>query len=139
MIPRPSPPTTGTSTGWISARPRNPRRKFLGVDLSRMAVDASQKRVPCAQFLQRDLVISPQPWQIVDFKATHALCSEVLEHLDEPAMLLHHALAYMGPDCKLVVTVPGGARNKFDEYIGHRRHYTAQELRQLLERAGFAV
>jgi trans-aconitate methyltransferase len=113
--------------------------KFLGIDLSRMGVEMSARRVPSAQFIRRNLLLPSEPGQVFDFQATHALCSEVLEHVDEPYVLLRNAMAYMGPNCKLVVTVPGGHRNKFDEYIGHRRHYTTDELKKLLENVGFEV
>jgi hypothetical protein len=63
----------------------------------------------------------------------------VLEHLDDPGLLLRHAAAYMAPGCKLVVTVPGGWYSAFYSHIGHRRHYTPAQLSGLLESAGFAV
>ena len=112
------------------------RAAFLGVEMSRIGVEVSRKRVPQAQFLERDLL---QPAQVVDFGATHALCSEVLEHVDDPGMLLRNAAVYMAPGCKLVVTVPGGPLNAFYTHIGHRRHYTPGELRLLLESCGFQV
>jgi SAM-dependent methyltransferase len=122
---------------------RSPRAQFLGLELSRTGVDIASRRVPAARFLQRDLLapggpgISPS--EGLDFRATHALCSDVLEHLDHPAVLLGHAAAYMAPGCKLVVTVPGGWYSAFYGHIGHRRHYTAPQLSALLESAGFAV
>jgi hypothetical protein len=63
----------------------------------------------------------------------------VLEHLDNPQLLLVNAQAWMAPGCKLIVTVPGGPMSEFDRHIGHRQHYAPQELRCLLERAGFRV
>jgi len=118
---------------------RYPRSKFLGIDLSSMGVEMSARRVPSARFLKRNLLLPSEPGEVCDFQATHALCSEVLEHVDEPDVLLRNAMAYMGPNCKLVVTVPGGHRNKFDEYIGHRRHFTPEDLKKLLTDIGFAV
>lgn len=113
--------------------------KFLGIELSRMGVEMSLRRVPSARFIKRDLLLPSEPGQVFDFQATHALCSEVLEHVDEPDVLLRNAMAYMGPNCKFVVTVPGGHRNKFDEYIGHRRHYAPEELKKLLMDVGLEV
>jgi hypothetical protein len=104
-----------------------------------MGVEMSLRRVPSARFIKRDLLLPSEPGQVFDFQATHALCSEVLEHVDEPDVLLRNAMAYMGPNCKFVVTVPGGHRNKFDEYIGHRRHYAPKELKKLLREVGFEV
>lgn len=116
-----------------------PRAHFLGLELSRTGVDIASRRVPAARFVQRDLRAPAAPDDDLDFRATHALCSDVLEHLDDPCLLLRHAAAYMAPGCKLVVTVPGGWYSAFYGHIGHRRHYTPAQLSVLLERAGFAV
>jgi len=116
-----------------------PRAQVLGLELSRTGVDIASRRVPAARFLQRDLLTPAAPDDAVDFRATHALCSDVLEHLDDPALLLRHAAAYMAPGCQLVVTVPGGWYSAFYGHIGHRRHYTPAELAALLETAGFTV
>ena len=57
--------------------------------------------------------------------ATHAVCSEVLEHVDDPVALMRNAIALLAPGCEVVVTVPGGPRSAFDRYVGHLRHFTA--------------
>jgi len=75
----------------------------------------------------------------VDFGATHAIASEVLEHLDDPVTLLRNGMAYMAPGCRVIVTVPGGPISAFHRHIGHRRHYTPVLLRDLLTAAGFEV
>src|SRR5262249_2841353 len=85
---------------------RYPQSKFLGIELSQMGVEMSVRRVPSARFLKRNLLLPSEPGQVFDFQATHALCSEVLEHVDEPDVVLRNAIPYMGPHCKLVVTVP---------------------------------
>lgn len=118
---------------------RYPRARFFGVELSATGVALAGKRVPQAQFVQRDL-LQPAPEECsAAFQATHSLCSEVLEHVDNPALLLRHAAAYMAPGCRLVVTLPGGPLNAFYRHTGHRRHYTPGELRELLESNGFEV
>jgi hypothetical protein len=71
--------------------------------------------------------------------ADYAVCSEVLEHLDDPALFLRNSAALMSPGCTLIVTVPGGPMSAFDRHIGHRKHYLVSELRGLLERSGFSV
>jgi len=118
---------------------RFPEARLLGLEISQTGVELSAKRVPRAEFVQRDLMAPANAQQDVSFGATHAVCSEVLEHLDDPLTFLLNAKAYMAPDCRLVVTVPGGTLNSFDAYIGHRRHYSPGDLRALLEAAGFQV
>jgi SAM-dependent methyltransferase len=90
-------------------------------------------------FAQRDLLHPAALGPDVRGRATLAVCSEVLEHVDNPSLLLHHASAYLAPGCRLVVTVPGGPRSAFDRHIGHRQHFGPASLRRLLEGAGFSV
>lgn len=131
----------GSGAGQFAAEflARVPRAQFVGLELSHTGVEIASRRVPAADFRQRDLLAPAAPEDGVDFRATHALCSDVLEHLDDPALLLGHAAAYMAPGCKLVVTVPGGWYSAFYGHIGHRRHYTPGELSELLKSAGFTV
>jgi 2-polyprenyl-3-methyl-5-hydroxy-6-metoxy-1,4-benzoquinol methylase len=119
---------------------RFPEARLLGLEISKTGVELSARRVPRAEFVQRDLMAAPpNDRQQVSFNATHAVCSEVLEHLDDPLTFLLNARVYMSPNCRLVVTVPGGTPNSFDTYIGHRRHYSPANLQTLLEAAGFEV
>jgi len=67
---------------------RYPTSGYLGLELSRTGVESSSRRVPGAHFVQRDLLQSIESGEGLDFAATHAVCSEVLEHLDMPSELL---------------------------------------------------
>jgi len=130
---------SGTGEFALTFLDRYPSSTYLGVELSQIGVQLSARRVPAARFVQRDLLQPAGPEDFTDFRATHALCTEVLEHLEEPATLLKHASAYMTSGCRMIVTVPGGPMNAFYRHIGHRRHYKPAELKALLERAGFRV
>lgn len=117
---------------------RHPGVELLGLDLSEMGVYHASVKVPAAKFRQRDLTATGDAGPYRSW-ATHAACSEVLEHLDDPAQLLRNAVDYMEDGCRLVITVPGGPMSAFDRHIGHRRHFTPNDLRQLLEEAGFEI
>ena len=82
-----------------------------------------------------------QPTALADGQslATHAVCSEVMEHVDDPVTLIRNARALLAPGCHLLVTVPGGPRSAFDRHIGHFQHFTAAKLRQVLTDAGYEV
>ena len=67
------------------------------------------------------------------------MCSEVLEHLDDPVAALRNVRALLAPGCKLVITVPAGPMSAFDRHIGHRGHFAAERLQQTLRAGGLEV
>lgn len=118
---------------------RHPEAELHGIDASRHGIELAAQRVPAASFAARDLLEPGGPPAERAGWATHAVCSEVLEHVDDPTSLLANAKPYLAPGCRLVVTVPGGPRSAFDRHIGHRRHFTVERLRAVLTEAGFTV
>jgi 2-polyprenyl-3-methyl-5-hydroxy-6-metoxy-1,4-benzoquinol methylase len=116
-----------------------PDAEVVGLDLSPTGVETSRKKVPGARFFQQDFT---QPMKLGDEYrgwATHAVCSEVLEHLDAPTAMLANVRPYLAPGCKLVITVPAGPRSAFDKHIGHRAHFTTTRLANTLRAAGLDV
>ncbi len=118
---------------------RSPKTELLGLEVSASGIAIARQKAPAARFVQRDLTQPGRPATDERAWATHAVSSEVLEHVDDPRGLLQNAAAYMARDCRLVVTVPGGPMSAFDRHIGHRRHFTPRALRALLTQAGFEV
>jgi SAM-dependent methyltransferase len=113
-----------------------------GVDSSAGGVargrDLAAQQGSAAEFRQVDLL---QPTALAGGQpmATHAVCSEVLEHVADPVTLIRNAHALLAPGCHLVVTVPGGPRSAFDHHIGHFQHFTARKLHDVLTEAGYEV
>jgi 2-polyprenyl-3-methyl-5-hydroxy-6-metoxy-1,4-benzoquinol methylase len=112
--------------------------EILGIDGSSTAIDIARRNVPKGHFVQRDLSDSRPlegfcPW------ATHAVCTEVLEHLDDPRAALANLRPFLLAGSKLVITVPAGPMSAFDRHLGHRRHFTPRTLRATLEAAGLEV
>jgi SAM-dependent methyltransferase len=118
---------------------RHPQAEFRGIDHSHHGLEVARRKVLAATFTHRDLLTRDRPPPEEAAWATHAVCSEVLEHVDEPWTLLANARAYLADGCRLVVTVPGGPMSAFDRHIGHRRHFQSATLRRLLVDSGFAV
>jgi SAM-dependent methyltransferase len=116
---------------------RFPSARVLGLELSQSGVEISRGKVPGARFVQRDLLDTTEPPAELRAWATHAVCSEVIEHVDEPARLLKNARSYMKPGGLLVLTAPGGPMSAFDKHIGHRKHWGPEEIASLLRQAGF--
>lgn len=131
----------GCGQGELSAelKRRYPRLELVGLDLSQKGIEIAQAKVPSAVFFQQDLA---QPMRISERYrgwATHAVCSEVLEHLDDPTGALRNVRSRLAPGAQLVITVPAGPMSAFDKHIGHRAHFTPARLRRILIEAGFEV
>jgi 2-polyprenyl-3-methyl-5-hydroxy-6-metoxy-1,4-benzoquinol methylase len=120
----------------------HPNIQVHGTDYSLEGVKRAARAAEAAgltsRFFHRNLLepVAPEPDVPL---ATHALCSEVLEHVEDPVLLMRNALSLLQPGAKVVVTVPGGPRSAFAKYIGHYKHYKADELRTVLEEAGLEV
>lgn len=115
---------------------RWPLAALVGLESSAVGVDLCRSKVPSAEVFHVDLLAGQDPPASHELRGTHAVCSEVLEHVDDPVLLLHNACAWLAPGCLLVVTVPGGPMSAYDRHIGHRRHFTSQELADVMRAAG---
>lgn len=118
---------------------RWPHAELLGLDLSETGIEIARKKVPDGVFVQADFT---QPLPLADEFvgwATHAVCTEVLEHVEDPVLVLKNARRCLAPGARLVVTVPAGPMSAFDRHIGHRRHFTLELLREVLTGAGLEL
>jgi len=118
---------------------RWPDAELVGIDLSAEGIRQTSNKVPGARLLQIDLLRDdPFPSSITAW-ADVAVCSEVLEHLEDPGAFLRAAAELVAPGGRLIVTVPGGPRTAFDRHIGHRRHFRVASLMSLLRGADLDV
>ena len=76
-----------------------------------------------------------EDWGVEDAAFDTALCTEVLEHIQDPAAFLARACRCLRPGGRLVLTVPFAARWHFIPYDYWR--YTPSSLQLLLTGAGF--
>ena len=116
-----------------------PQARFVGVELSESGVAISRQKAPEASFFVADLLQSPPALSEFAGWATHAVCSEVLEHVDDPVGFLKSSQPYLAPNARLIVTVPGGPMSAFDRHIGHRQHFDRKKIGSILHEAGYSV
>jgi histidinol-phosphate phosphatase family protein len=122
-----------------SLHDRWPAAELVGLELSAEGIRRAREKVSTARFFQIDLLTTSDIPREIEEWADVAVCSEVLEHVDDPVRLLRTATRCLAPDGLLVLTVPGGPRTAFDRFIGHRRHFRTAALRAVLREAGLDV
>ncbi|MBV9367192.1 MAG: class I SAM-dependent methyltransferase [Solirubrobacterales bacterium] len=130
---------SGNGEFLAAAAARWPGAELLGLELSGAAVEAARRKAPTARLRACDLLAEAAPIDCEARWATHAVCSEVLEHVDDPVGLLRSARRWLAPGCRLVATVPGGPMSAFDRHIGHRQHFSPDDLRAVMSAAGLQV
>jgi SAM-dependent methyltransferase len=81
------------------------------------------------------LYVSGYPWPVPDASIDLALCTEVLEHVLEPADLLAEVKRCLRPGGRLLMTVPFAARWHFVPFDYWR--FTPSAISHLLGEAGF--
>jgi SAM-dependent methyltransferase len=116
------------------------------IDISGTQIAENTIRFPGITFRQHDV---SEPFPFADGAFEAIWCSEVLEHLFDPAFALREMYRIMKPGGRLLVTVPyhGRFKNilialfKWNEHFvpsnPHIRFYTKQTLGTLAEKAGF--
>ena len=65
-----------------------------------------------------------------------AICSEVIEHVNNPQILLRHAATLTLPDTgMLILTTQSGFVHETEKRVGHRRHFLTDDMVDLLSAA----
>jgi 2-polyprenyl-3-methyl-5-hydroxy-6-metoxy-1,4-benzoquinol methylase len=120
---------------------RLPGARIAGSDLSAQSLLDTRKR-------NREFELFSLNIADPNFAQTYAdrlgafdllVCSEVLEHIPDDHLAARNLAALLAPGGALIATVPGGKMSRYDQRIGHQRHYRPQLLEQLLAGAGLRV
>ena len=120
--------------------------RVTAVDISASQIARNARAHPEIKFLQHD-ISEPFPFENQVFDVIW--CSEVLEHLFEPAFALREMHRLLKPNGRLLVTVPYHGRFKnllialfsWDDHFvpssPHIRFYTNNSLSKIVSAAGF--
>ena len=114
------------------------RRAFPNATLC--ASDVSLTSVRATQHVNPELRVFQMDLSRPDFDSAHAAelgsfelitCSEVIEHIPNDREAVQRLATLLSPRGTLVLTVPGGKMSRFDQLIGHQRHYASGSLIEL--------
>ncbi len=101
--------------------------KCIGLDISEHAIDFATRRFQNVTFICGGL--EKRIYPIIE-KADMLLLLDVLEHIEKDSQFLRDITTHMKPGAHLLVTVPSEMSlwSPHDEFHGHFRRYTKQEL-----------
>ncbi|HEY1536786.1 MAG TPA: methyltransferase domain-containing protein [Polyangiaceae bacterium] len=114
-----------------------PNATLCASDVSLASVHETKRHNPNLEVLQMDLSLPDFERAYRQYLGRFELitCSEVVEHIPDDGLAVERVARLLAPRGTLVLTVPGGKMSRFDELIGHQRHYTPKRLRELSQHA----
>jgi 2-polyprenyl-3-methyl-5-hydroxy-6-metoxy-1,4-benzoquinol methylase len=107
---------------------------FYGVDLSQATIERNRTRYPFATFDVLDV-----QRESLDRTFGAILCTEVIEHLDDPGRAIANLARMLSAGGQLIVTCPTGKVHATERHFGHVAHPTARALRTMLTDANLDV
>jgi len=112
--------------------------KLCGIDLSPTQTEANRIMDPSIDWRSMDLDREVEfPGALVEnFDAVMA--SEIIEHVDDPGTFLRNALMLAKPGSgKLFLSTQSGRVWETERRVGHRRHFSRDEMKKMLVDAGW--
>jgi SAM-dependent methyltransferase len=113
-----------------------PYRPLLPAHAHYVGIDTADAETDFGYELPDTIHFEGDNWPIESGSVDLVLCTETLEHVLQPAQLLHEAYRCLRPGGRLLLTVPFAARWHFVPHDYWR--FTPSSLRSLLEQAGFS-
>lgn len=79
--------------------------------------------------------------RLLSFRFDTVVCVNVLEHIKDDALALHHMCEVLQPDGYLLLVVPAGQYlyGTLDQALGHYRRYQPESLERLVRGQGFQI
>lgn len=105
-----------------------PELHCRGLDISEKVISELRKKMPDSAWDVWDI---QKPIDTLSFGHYDIIiCSEVLEHCENPEKILDNAYHLTVPGGWIILTVPGGEKYRIDNDLGHLRHYRLEQFKE---------
>jgi 2-polyprenyl-3-methyl-5-hydroxy-6-metoxy-1,4-benzoquinol methylase len=115
-----------------------PGAAAYGMEPSASAIAAApngiRERIMCGDIVRDGNSLGPEPFDLI-------ICSEVLEHVENPANVVDAIVRLAASDALILFSVPAGMKHwsAQDEQAGHLRRFDLDEFRKMIESAGLEI
>src|SRR5262249_51505822 len=139
----------GCGDGWACRTAGMAGADVIGLDVERAYVErttAAMLEIPARSF--RGILSDANPIPLPDATASAGVCSEVLEHVDDPAAFLAELVRVGKPGARYMLAVPGPESESLMKIVapdwyfqkpGHLRIFQRDQLQQLVREAGLQI
>jgi glycosyltransferase involved in cell wall biosynthesis len=133
----------GSGIGNITRILAAKRKRYVATDIDIEHLERLRGRLAARPNLETSRLDASQPADFAPFagRMDTVVCLNVLEHIEDDSAALRGIYSALGDGGRAIILVPEGQSlfNSLDRELGHRRRYSADQLRQRLSEAGFTV
>ena len=108
-----------------------PGASFTGIDFSAGAIEWCKDALTEHRWFVADV---SKPFSLGKFDLI--LCTEVIEHLDDPVTTIRNLLTQLDVDGNLLLTTPNGRIHQTEKFVGHLQHFNQNQLIEVVKSAG---
>ncbi|MQG20437.1 MAG: class I SAM-dependent methyltransferase [SAR202 cluster bacterium] len=125
----------GCETGYVLSRLEIPEDNKYGLDVVAASLKVAKASINEGNFSLGDAANIPYKSDSFDY----VICTEVLEHLENPAAAIEECFRVLKPDGTAFFTVPNGAGVAGRYLCSHIQFFTYGDILTLVEGSGFKV
>ena len=120
------------------------RPRLICTDGNEFFVEMTRRRfghLENIRVIKADVADPNVEFNLRDERIDTVVCLNMLEHVDDEALVLKRFYDLLEPGGKLIVLVPADPTlmSPCDQALGHRRRYTRESLSEVISRAGFKI
>jgi len=111
---------------------------LCGIDLSSEQIQSNQNRDTSIEWHSMDLDKPFSSPPKIEKRYDFVLASEIIEHVQNPLVFLKNALTLARPGVgRLLLSTQSGRVWETEKRVGHQRHFSRNEMKNLLGEAGW--